>query len=120
MVDDHADFGTQELAEIRDGNSKLANQKDYCVILESGSFSDFSKKAKEASASEEYSKGRIALAIIINGLPMRLVTDIYLKINKPSTPTRGFKSVSEAKKWLQNQRDVHYINLENKNKKNAS
>ena len=120
MVDDHADFGVEEMIEIRTGNAKLAHYNDYCVILESGSFTDFSKKAKEASASEEHSKGRIALAIIISGLPMRLLTDIYLKINKPVVPTKAFSSKIEAKKWLQNQRDYHYMSLPDKNRKKVS
>ncbi|MEZ4937611.1 MAG: hypothetical protein R2799_08455 [Crocinitomicaceae bacterium] len=100
FVEENSDFDMDQMMEIRDGNRVLSKGQDYCVILEAGSFADFSKKAKEASATHEYSSGRIALAIIANNLAMKILTDVYLRINKPVTPTKAFKSKTEALEWL--------------------
>ncbi len=108
------------MIEIRKGNANLARGKDYCVMFEAGSFTDFSKKAKEASASEEHSTGRIALALITQNLAMKIIADLYLRINKPKTPTRVFKNKTEALEWLRGKRDLHYLKKNSSVKKNAS
>lgn len=120
FVHENADFGMNEMIEMREANKKLAKGKDYCVLLEAGSFTDFSKKAKEASATEKYSKGRIALAIIAQNLAMKLLTDIYLRINKPVCPTKPFKDKEEALNWLRKKRDLHFLQQKSSVKKNAS
>ena len=110
----------ENLIEVREKNIEFAKGQDYCVLLESGSFVDYSKKAKEASASEEYSSGRIALAIIINSLAIKILTDIYLRINKPFSPTKAFKNKEDAIKWLQSKRDLHNLAKNSSIKKSAS
>ncbi|MCB0479399.1 MAG: hypothetical protein KDC84_14615 [Crocinitomicaceae bacterium] len=120
FVEDNAEFDLDQMIEIREGNHALARGEDYCVLLEAGSFTDFSKKAKEASASNEHSTGRIALAIISNNLAMKILTDIYLRINKPVSPTKAFKSKLEALEWLKGKRDLHYLQKNSSVKRNAS
>lgn len=113
LVEDHSEFGMDEMLEIREANAKLAQGKPYCVMIESGSFAEFSKKAKEASASKEHSENRIALAIIIHNLAMKLISDIYLRVNKPVCPTKAFRDKEEALKWLKSMKKVHDLNQNN-------
>jgi hypothetical protein len=108
------------MLEIRKGNSELAKGNDYAVLIEAGSFTDFSKNAKEASASREHSEKRIAMAIITSNLAKKILADLYIRINKPVSPTRIFNSKDEAIKWLQEKRDIHYLKKNSAIKKSAS
>ncbi len=60
----------------------------------------FSKEAREYTASKEVSEVLKADAFVINGLALRIIGNGYLKINKPSRPTRLFNSKEEAIDWL--------------------
>lgn len=120
VVHDQVDVQFENLIEVRKKNIEFAKGKDYCVMLESGSFVDYSKKTREASASEEYSGGRIALAIIINSLAIKILADIYLRINKPFCPTKAFKNKEDALKWLQEKRDLHNLKKNSTIQKSAS
>ena len=43
---------------------------------------------------------RSAEAFVINSLANRIILSMYLKIDKPSNPTKVFKDIESAKKWL--------------------
>lgn len=107
-VDARADFGLKEMLEVREANKRLAEGNDYCVVMEAGELVTFSKETKEASASPEHTKNRIALALIQHNMAMKLITDLYLKINKPVGLTKVFNNREAAIKWLREMRDKHY------------
>jgi hypothetical protein len=60
----------------------------------------FSKEAREYTASKEVSDVLKADAFVIRGLALRIIGNGYLKINRPSRPTRLFNSKEEAIDWL--------------------
>jgi len=107
MVDDGVTFDLNEMLEIRKANHELSKGSPYCVVMEAGSFTNFTKEAREASASEEHTINRIGLALIQNNLASKLLTDIYLRINKPVGKTKVFKSKEEGVAWLREMRDEY-------------
>jgi hypothetical protein len=52
------------------------------------------------SASLEGSLYKKADAFVIAGLPQRIISDFYLRIIRPVTPTVFFTNVTDAEKWL--------------------
>lgn len=60
----------------------------------------FSKENREYIASKEVSEVLKADAFVIKGLALRIIGNGYLKINKPSRPTRLFNSKEDAIDWL--------------------
>lgn len=42
----------------------------------------------------------VADAVIVTNLPHRLLADFYLKVQRPSIPTRFFKHFDDALEWL--------------------
>lgn len=109
-VHDHATFGLNEMLEVREANLELSEGKPYCVMMEAGAFANFTKEAREASASPEHTKNRIALALVQDNLAIKMITEFYLKINKPVGATKAFRNREEALKWLVGQRDTFYLN----------
>ena len=116
QVNPHSDFGLKEMLEVREGNSILNQGNPYCVLMEAGEFSSFSKEAREASASDEHIKNRLALAIIQSNFAMKFLMKFYMRINKPKGLTRTFNSKSEALEWLRLIRDIHSSKEKKKNK----
>ena len=111
-VDDHSHFCLEELIKVREATNKLSGGKPYSILLEPGEFTSFSTEAKAASVTEEYTKDRIALAIIESNLGLKIVVDFYLRVNRPIVTTRAFKSKKKAIIWLES------IQLANEKKTN--
>lgn len=59
-----------------------------------------SKEARQLSASKEYSSHIAATAVMVNNAAVRLVVDLYMKIDKPFTPTKAFTKREDAISWL--------------------
>jgi hypothetical protein len=54
----------------------------------------------EYMANNEYTNNNTSLAIIINGLPQKLIGNFYLNVMKPKRKTKIFSSKKEATAWL--------------------
>lgn len=104
----NADITVKDLKEGRAANHKLTEGQDYCVLLESGLFTSFSKDVREAMALPEHAEKRIALALLVNNAALELLAKFYLKVNKPVGVTKIFKNKEAAIQWLQQKRDEHY------------
>lgn len=95
------------MLEIREICQNISNGKGYCNYVEPGEFNSFSKDVKAAINTKEHSDRRIAVAVLHNSFAIKIVADIYLKLNKPINPTKLFRNRKEAVKWLRIQRDKY-------------
>ncbi|UKN00291.1 hypothetical protein K6119_11150 [Paracrocinitomix mangrovi] len=107
----NAVFGLNEMLEVREANIILSEGRPYCVIMEAGEFTEFTAEAKTASASEEHTKNRIALALIKKNLATKIIVDLYLKLQKPVGKTKSFTTRKEGLNWLKKMRDAYYNDL---------
>ena len=104
-TDEHVTVGIQEMQEVRKVNHELSDGRPYCVMSKTGAFSSYSKEMLDASKTYEYSKNRIALAIIANNLAVKMMTNAYIRMRKPPIPTKSYRSEEEAINWLRKMRD---------------
>ena len=58
------------------------------------------KESMEYMASNKFTCNKSSLAIIINGLPQKLIGNFYLKMMKPKRKTKFFMLKQDALKWL--------------------
>lgn len=65
-------------------------------------FSDVSitKEAREHAIELESIYPALATAIVADNLAYKLIANFYLKINRPKTPYKIFKTIEEAEEWL--------------------
>ncbi len=82
--------------------SSLPDKKIFYLMQMEGA-AHTTKEARELAADPEHAKHRGAVAICSDKLAFKLVGNFYIKINKPSTPTRFFSQKKEAVKWLREQ-----------------
>jgi hypothetical protein len=97
---DHVDVCVEEMLELRSKALEWTEGKGYCTYVETGAFNSFSKEVKEALVTKEHSSKRIAIAVLQSNLAIKIIADLYLKVNKPEDPTKLFRSKEEALKWL--------------------
>lgn len=99
-------FGTGFSGSVGDARNmvsvfkKLSGRFKPSLLVICSEDNTFSKEAREYTASKEVSEVLKADAFVIKGLALRIVGNGYLKINKPSRPTRLFNSKEEAIDWL--------------------
>ena len=75
-----------------------------------GQFVYFSKEARKYAATDEkLNQMRIAEAILVDNVAIRIAAQFYLSLFKPPVKTKLFSDLLEARKWLEQQK------LENKN-----
>lgn len=63
-------------------------------------FTLFPKESMEYMANNEFTSNNTYLAIIINGLPQKILGNFYLRVMKPERKTKIFTSKDEAIQWL--------------------
>lgn len=99
-------FGDEELLteedckEIIEQYRKVLENKKVPILHVIGKYMNVTKEAREYGASEEGLEFSLAEAYVFNSLPHRIIANFYLNINKPSVPTKFFKTKAEAEIWL--------------------
>lgn len=71
----------------------------YYNVYHFDSFSDVDPETREWAADTSGNKYTYSDAIVIGSLSQKLITDFYLRINKPAMPTRIFYSLEKAIDW---------------------
>ena len=79
---------------------KLGEGKKYPVFIDCEEFSSVDKEVRVFSASPESNIYTLAEAIAYDSLAHKLISNFYIKYNKPSVPTKIFSNKEEAIAWL--------------------
>ena len=79
--------------------SLLPNKKIYLLVVVEGNFST-SREARELLADPNYSSHQAAIALYTKNIGVKLLAQMYVKVNKPKIPIKIFRSEKEAFKWL--------------------
>jgi hypothetical protein len=93
-------IGLTESIEINKVVGELSNQKEALVLILASNTTHFTKDARDFSASYQGLKYSIAEAIVVTNLAQKILVSLYLKINKPSKPTKAFDTEELAIIWL--------------------
>ena len=98
-IKDHSSIEENDIIEAKEHNLKLTEGKAYAIVLETGDFTDISQEARAAMASEKMEANRKATALVITKFAQKLIGNFYLRVNKPSVPTRMFSEKEKAMTW---------------------
>jgi hypothetical protein len=80
---------------------RLGYKGKFYVLSEGVGFYRISRAARLLSASSEYSEHIAATAVVTAHVSTKLILDLYLKIDKPKTPTKPFMDRNQALRWLE-------------------
>lgn len=66
--------------------------------------STVNEEGRKCFASDSFSQEKTkAMAVVYNQLAQRLLFSIYIKFNRPKTPLKSFKNITNALIWLNKQ-----------------
>lgn len=102
VLSDDAEITYEDVLEQRRVAAELTDNKPHVVLAIAGRRTSATKEAREFS-SQNVPEGRLAEAILIKSLPVRLMGKFFINFHKPNVPTQMFETESEAMIWL-NQR----------------
>jgi hypothetical protein len=75
--------------------------KRFPILIIYGEYNSFEPGVREYMAGPDADKVSLAHAMVVKGLPMRIMGNVYLRINKPARPTRLFQKEEDALNWLE-------------------
>lgn len=101
---DDAEIDLDKIIEINDRGLDLVNRQAFYSIVDLRNvFGEMSNDAKKFVAeNEELNKLKKVEFLLLNSLPLKILTMGYLTINKPKTKTIVVRSVSELLRALTN------------------
>ncbi|MFL5751827.1 MAG: hypothetical protein ACJ76F_00350 [Bacteroidia bacterium] len=91
---------TKQCEEMMDAVEALCHGKEVPIMTSIGENAVIEKEARDFSAGPRGLQFTKADAFIVKSLAHRLIANFYLKVNKPSKPSRAFSSETEAIAWL--------------------
>lgn len=102
VLADYDEITLEDVIAQRKIAAGLTADKPHVVLAVAGRRTSATKEAREYS-SQNVPKGRLAEAVLIKSLPVRLMGKFFINFHKPNVPTQLFESENEALIWL-NQR----------------
>lgn len=68
-------------------------------IFQFQSFADIEPEIRKWAADKEGNNYTLSDAIVIGSLPQKIISDFYLKFDRPVRPTKVFYSLDKALEW---------------------
>ena len=92
----------EESVQINIAQGELLNgaPEQGLTLMMVDSTTQFTNDARDFSASKQGLRFSKAEALVVKTLAQRLVVNFYLKINKPSVPSKAFDTEESAIEWL--------------------
>ena len=106
VLKDEVELELSDVIEQRKICTDLTAGKPHVVLAIVGAETTATKESREYAARHP-APGRIAEAIVVKSLAVRLMGNIYINYHKPNIPTRMFNNEVDAVKWLQEMYDSH-------------
>lgn len=100
-IKDGMELELEDIESINSAKDQLAGDELYTVIFSVGQYCAISPEARAFSASAAVYRNAIAKAIIAPDLPGKLISNFFIKFNRPPAPTRLFNTEQEALLWLE-------------------
>lgn len=72
----------------------------FKVLVCGDKYFQVSKEAREVVATKEFSTHVEKVALCSDQIALKLLGNLYIKINKPNVPTKFFTDIKKAEYWL--------------------
>lgn len=105
-IKDDLELTEQDIRDHREIQRRMVGEAPHCVLAIAGERTQATEEARIYAASN-VPVGRVAEAIIVRSLPVRILGNFYLRFHKPNVPTRMFDDHEDAIVWLRAQLQLH-------------
>lgn len=90
----------EKIKEHLDASSELLEGRKALTLIDGSAPFTMTPEARSYLASNAGAENRIAAAFITNSFLNKVWFNLYIKFNKPVTPTKMFNSEKYALRWL--------------------
>ncbi len=104
LVKKDAILDVSDLWESRRMSLEYLPNTKYQIMMEAEDLFTVTKEAREVGASPEYAADLDAVALVTTSFPLKLLGNLYIRINKPIVPTKLFYDQQSAINWLKIQK----------------
>lgn len=91
------------IADVDEINTRVitlvGNKKHYILVITQQGTSS-SHEAREHAAQESMRRNVVAEAIVISNIAVRLLANVYMKVNRPKQKIKLFNTREKAMQWL--------------------
>lgn len=98
-IKDDLELTMDDIIDHRTIAKRMTGTGPHCVLAIAGERTTATEEAR-VYAAKNVPEGRVAEAVIIRSLSVRLLGNFFLRFNKPGVPTRLFEDYDEAMLWL--------------------
>lgn len=92
-----------DVVEMRKMYLEFSKGKSFAILLDASVDFTPTDEARKLLASKEYTEKRIAAGFVTKTLANKILGNFFIKVNKPSSPTRLFNDEATALAWLKEQ-----------------
>jgi hypothetical protein len=94
-------IGIEEIKENLEARIKLQEAKRVLTFVDVREVWEYSPEARAIVGGDDFKAITIAMAVVVGyALPIKIIANFFMKINKPNYPTKLFKNEENAIKWL--------------------
>lgn len=97
---DNCYIDLRDISEVMNWVDEIAEGRMFINLMEGAYNTDLAPEVREFGASSSENKYTIADAMVITSDAHKIVTNFYLKFNKPVKPTKIFTDRNKAIEWL--------------------
>jgi hypothetical protein len=100
LLKDGQVFDVPHMVQAKKFSTSLIKDRKIALLVSfEGAFYP-TREARELLADPGYSSHQGAIAVITKDLGIRLLANLYLRINKPKVPLKVFEKKADALNWL--------------------
>lgn len=97
-----AQVDIEELKVIEQALFQITENKPFKTIMDlRNKFVNFDVEARSYAAKGDITKNITAQVFLVNTLPMKMITNFFLRFDSPKYPTRAFQDEEKAILWLE-------------------
>ncbi len=100
-IQQEKEFELKDFNQLKVAAERLGKGKKFFNIIKVGYLTNPNDESMEASCSPEGSQYKYADAFVIQSLAQKIIANVYLKIKKPTVPTKFFNNIEAAHKWIE-------------------
>lgn len=97
----------QDVQEVVEWVGSIGSGKKYLNLMEAESNSEVDAEARAFAASNNQNQYTIADGMVMTSQAHRILSNFYMKFNKPVKPTKVFNSRTKAIQWLLKQKELY-------------
>ena len=97
---DGADVDLEGILESKQARIDLQQGNPMKILVDLRGLFHISKEAREVAAEDQHADMSIAMALVSNSLGTRMISNFFIKFNKPKSPTKMFTNKDKALLWL--------------------